>query len=528
MTRPRFDPTNARGAATPAPADPSGALSVTALAAMVSSALEDRLPSRLRVVGEISGFTNRTHWYFRLKDEGAVIDCVMFASGAKRSGLAPREGQRVVLSGRIEFYAKSGRTQFYAETMDPIGEGELDRRFRSLCAEIKALGWFEAERKRKIPVFPSRIAVVTSRTGAALQDVLSTMARRCPSVEICFADVRVQGEGSAEQIARTLAWISERSDALGVEAILVTRGGGSIEDLWAFNERVVAEAIVASAVPVVAAIGHETDTTIAELVADARSATPTQAAVLLTPDRESLHEELTQRSRRLQSSLSRQVALARQSMASLSKRGAMADPRSVTSPWSRRADDAQRRLDAVTRRRVQDASIRVERLSARLAAVRPDALIAARGTRLERSLVRLDGAMHRRLDPRPMRALSGSLMRAMELGLERGQSRLASLERELLLAGPPSVLRRGYSLTQDARGRIVRSVEDATAGELLTTRVSDGTIRSRVEGDSYAAPLPSMPIESVPPRARRRSRRGSGGSAFGGGQPGLFDGGSAG
>lgn len=442
-----------------APAAAQSPLTVTQAAGLVSGALEKGLPARLHVIGEISGFNDRTHWYFRLKDEHAVLDCVMFAAAAKRAGFTPENGRKVVLSGRIEFYAKQGRTQFYAESMEAAGAGELEQRFRALCAELKALGWFEPERKRPTPLFPKRIAIVTSKTGAALQDVLVTMRRRCPAVEAAIVDVRVQGEGAAEEIARVIRWLSSAHEALGIDAVLVTRGGGSIEDLWAFNETAVARAIVESRVPVVAAIGHETDVTIAELVADARCATPTQAAMLLTPDREALGDEVEQASRRLGLSLRRAAERREDRMA-----------------------HAGRRLLHALQQRVARAHVGVERLTARLARGRPETVLVARRARLA----------------------AADLERSFALAVERKRSRLIALERELVLAGPASVLARGYSVTTTDEGRIVRSVRDAPPASFIHTRVADGSFRSRVDAAAGAGEAPLRPAEALPPRLPAR------------------------
>ncbi|MCA9289351.1 MAG: exodeoxyribonuclease VII large subunit, partial [Phycisphaerales bacterium] len=285
-------------------------MSVAALAGLIAGALET-LPRPVRVAGEISGLRDRTHWYFDLKDADAVVSCVMFASAARKAGFVPENGQAVVAGGRVEFYAKGGKVSLICDRLEPVGAGALELAFRKLVGEIRALGWFDPERKRALPTFPRRIAVVTSRTGAALQDVLDTARRRCPAVDIAVVDVRVQGDRAAGEVAAAIEWLGRRHTHLGIDAILVTRGGGSMEDLWAFNEKPVAAAIVACPVPVVAAIGHETDVTIAELVADERAATPTQAAMRLIPDRAALGEQVEAVASALRGSIERQTAAAK-------------------------------------------------------------------------------------------------------------------------------------------------------------------------------------------------------------------------
>ncbi len=265
-------------------------LTVSQLAQRIGETIGGGFPQPVRVVGEVSGFKPNTHWYFNLKDADSVIGCVMFSSTARSALFTPSDGQQVVVTGRPDFWAKGGKTSFVVSRIEPVGQGALDAAFKALCDELRALGWFDQARKRPIPRFPRRVAVVTAATGAALQDVLVTMRRRCPAVEVGVVDVAVQGDGAAQDISAVFRWLGREHRRLGVEVILLTRGGGSKEDLWTFNERVVAEAIVRSPIPVVAAIGHEVDFTIAELVADERAATPTQAAMKVTPDTPALLE----------------------------------------------------------------------------------------------------------------------------------------------------------------------------------------------------------------------------------------------
>ncbi|MFN7021149.1 MAG: exodeoxyribonuclease VII large subunit, partial [Phycisphaerales bacterium] len=209
MSRLPFDPSRMTPREKPAAqASEVSPLTVTQLASLVERALGDNLPATIRVIGEIGQFRERTHWYFDLKDQDAVISCVMFASAARKVGFVPRVGQQVVLSGRVEFYGRQGRTQFMAEKLQPVGEGALDAAFRRLCEELRGLGWFADERKRRLPVLPRRVAVLTSRSGAALQDVLDTARRRCPSVPIALIDARVQGEGAAAQLAQAVRRLS--------------------------------------------------------------------------------------------------------------------------------------------------------------------------------------------------------------------------------------------------------------------------------------------------------------------------------
>ena len=253
----------------------------------------------MRVVGEVSNLSDRTHWFFSLKDEGAAMRCVCFASNAKRVGFPMRDGMQVVVTGRVDFYDAQGSVQLYVDRIEPVGQGALELKLRQMIEELKGLGYFDLEHKQPLPTMPTRIAVVTSRSAAALQDVINTVNQRWAGCRLYLYDVRVQGEQAAGEIAEAIKRISKHGKKLGIDAVILTRGGGSIEDLWAFNERVVADAVYACGLPIVAAIGHETDTTVAELVADVRCATPTQAAMTLVPEREALHHQVHQLGQRL-------------------------------------------------------------------------------------------------------------------------------------------------------------------------------------------------------------------------------------
>jgi exodeoxyribonuclease VII large subunit len=482
------------GASQPASAKPAGpkAMTVSQLASLINASLDEAFPVAVKVVGEISNFSNRTHWYFAIKDAGSVLNCVMFAGRAKAAGFVPVQGQQVVITARVEVYEPSGRLTLNAEKIEPIGAGALDLELRRLIEELRGLGWLDEERKRRLPVFPRRVAVITSRKAAALADVKTTMAKRCPAVELCFFDVLVQGDGAASDITRAVRYVSQQAKALGIDAVLVTRGGGSMEDLWAFNDRALAQAIVECSIPVVAAIGHETDTTIAELVADKRASTPTQAAMFLTPDRVELAREVISTQRRLQMSVAR-----------------------VLREMTQRQQRGGERLVSFVRARILASQSRLERLAGRLERHRPagvhaqrKGMIANLAQRLERAMeVRIKAARGEvaRIDPR--------MESAIRMRLERARATTASAGRQLDLVGPVAVLRRGYSMTFDSKGQLVRGPMDVKRGEVMLTRLAEGQIESTV-GKSEVAAVP---------KARRK---GKGSEANMPGQGGLFDAGA--
>ncbi|RAQ22519.1 exodeoxyribonuclease VII large subunit [Hydrogeniiclostridium mannosilyticum] len=264
---------------------------------------EDPLLSQIFVVGEISNFTNHYksgHLYFSLKDDRAVVKAVMFAQHARRLRFVPENGMKVLVRGRVSIYEAGGQYQIYAEDMQPDGLGALNMAYEQLKKKLEAEGLFAQERKKTLPLYPQRIGVITSPTGAAVHDILSILARRFPVAEVVFCPVLVQGEGAAPQLVRALRQMNRYG---GVEIIIIGRGGGSLEDLWAFNEESVARAVADSRVPVISAVGHETDYTICDFVADVRAPTPSAAAELAVPEQTEILFTLRYQQRRMAQNL---------------------------------------------------------------------------------------------------------------------------------------------------------------------------------------------------------------------------------
>ncbi|BAM04074.1 exodeoxyribonuclease VII large subunit [Phycisphaera mikurensis NBRC 102666] len=349
---------------------------VSRLAAGIQAALQEGLPRKLRVVGEISNLSARNHWFFSLKDGDASIRAVMFASAARRVAFEARDGLSVIATGRVDYYAAQGSVQLYVDALQAVGEGELEAAFRRLALELREEGLFAAERKKPLPAYPRSVAVVTSRSAAALQDVRDTARRRWPGCRLVLVDVRVQGPSAAPQVAAALARLSAEGAALGIDAVLLTRGGGSIEDLWAFNEPDVVRAVAACSLPTVAAIGHETDTTLAELAADARCATPTQAAMTLVPDERRLREQAVQLERRLTLAAGRRVEAARARVEAAARHRLFTEPARLVADARDRVAAAERRLHAAVPRRLAAARDRLLAAERTLAAVGPQRVLA--------------------------------------------------------------------------------------------------------------------------------------------------------
>jgi exodeoxyribonuclease VII large subunit len=396
----------------------------------------------------------------------------------------------VRVSGRLDYYAKNGRVSFIVDKIEPVGKGALDAQLRALIEEIRTLGWLDPARKRRLPRFPRRIAVVTSATSAALQDVINTVRRRCCSVSLLVVDARVQGDRAAADVTDAILELGQRSGELGIDAILVTRGGGSREDLWAFNDRLMASAIVRSPVPVVAAIGHETDVTVAELVADERCSTPTQAAMRLTPEVSALEREADAHRRRLANTMEQVI------------RGHRAQLTLLRS-----------NVKTGVQTRCAELRVRLGRVESRLQRSSPQAVQARSEARVRALAHRLELAMAKRLGRVDFTLARHRLHTGLMRTVQRSAARLDALRRQLGAVNPSGVLERGYSLTFLESGELVRRPDEAPPGSVLRTRVARGEIRSRVDGDVDTALRPDTPEK--PPKKRGVLREPPPGGLFG-------------
>ena len=419
-------------------------LSVSELTAQVRALLEKQVGS-VWVGGEITNFRAQSsgHIYFTLKDAVSQLSCVLFS----REKIPHRElladGQKVLLQGDVTVYEARGQYQLIVRAVELQGVGALQIAFEKLKQKLAAEGLFVSERKRPLPEYPQRIGLVTSPTGAAIRDVLHVVRRRNPGLEIILVPCRVQGDGAAREIAAAIRLLNEsaiRNPQSAFDLILVTRGGGSLEDLWAFNEEIVARAIFESAIPVVSAVGHEIDFTIADFVADVRAATPSAAAEIITEG----------------------VFASRQLVESLVRRMTQAHPRKRLDELFQRLDDLQTSLLRCGRQGVSERQVTCQNLAARLRQVRPKQLLKQRGELLAVTQHRLRELAHVRF-------------RDLKSGLAAAESRLQ-------LLGPEQVLSRGYSITMDAAtGRVLREAAKVKAGQKLKTRLADGEVLSRAE-----------------------------------------------
>ena len=351
-------------------------VSVTQLTGYIKLLLDrDEILSQTCVRGELSNYKIHSsgHHYFTLKDEGAVISCVLFRSDAMRLRFRPESGMKVILTGRVSLFPRSGQYQLYVSHMQPDGAGDLAVAFEQLKQRLQAQGVFDADHKKPLPRYPERVALVTSPTGAAVRDMIRILGRRWPLASVLVCPVRVQGEGAAEEIAAML----ELVDAAGLADVIITgRGGGSLEDLWAFNEEIVARAIYRCKTPVISAVGHEPDVTIADFAADVRAATPSNGAELAVCDRAELRALLEQQARRMEKAQERRLELLRQRLRRLSERPVLRSPEGSLQQKELLLELLRQRLERAAAAAVEKRQRQFAALSGRLDALSPLKVLA--------------------------------------------------------------------------------------------------------------------------------------------------------
>lgn len=437
-------------------------LSVSEVTRAVRDLIEGTL-GEVWVEGEVSNLRRQAsgHQYFTLKDDRCQLACVLFhRPGLRHAAMALEEGQLVHARGRMTVYEARGQYQLVVSLVQAAGAGLLAAKFEALKRKLAAEGLFDAERKRSLPRFPRAVGIVTSPTGAAIADMLNILHRRAPWMQILINPARVQGAGAGDEIAAAVAEFGDGS-LPPVDVIIVGRGGGSAEDLWEFNDEGLARAIAASPVPVVSAVGHEIDFTIADFVADLRAPTPSAAAELVAPDSEALARRLEQCGALMERTLREALRHARTRLELARQSPLFREPKLRIDELSQRVDDASEALA----RLIQDAtSARRQRLEAAASGLRehrPDQLLFIRRQALGALAERFERAARQRLS-------------ALEARLEHAGGLLRVL-------APQSTLARGYSITRTEAGAIVRGVAQAPAGTHLITQVADGEVRSRVE-----------------------------------------------
>jgi exodeoxyribonuclease VII large subunit len=446
-------------------------LSVTELTWQIKRLLEKQV-GEIWVTGEVTNLRSQSsgHIYFTLKDAGAQLSCVLFRGEAQVDRSLLQDGRKVNLQGDVTVYEARGQYQLRVTKVELQGIGALQAAFEKLKQKLKAEGLFAPERKRPLPRYPQRLGLVTSPTGAAIRDVLHVVERRNPALEIILAPCRVQGEGAAEEIAAAIRLLNEFNAAqlatgnrqLALDLILITRGGGSLEDLWAFNEEVVARAIFDSALPVVSAVGHEIDFTISDFVADVRAATPSAAAEIITEGVFASGQFLSEAAPRLSQLARQQIEDKSYGLAQVAQRLARVHPRRRLNDWLQRLDDAQTSLLRCVKQGARRQRLTWQNLSERLGRVRPALVLKQKSEACAQVARRLHGLMRQQLETR--------------------RAGLSALEARLRVLGPEQVLARGYSITTDAAtGKVLREARQVEAGQRLKTRLKAGHVVSRAE-----------------------------------------------
>jgi exodeoxyribonuclease VII large subunit len=413
------------------------------------------------VEGELSNFSQPTsgHWYFSLKDRTSQVRCAMFRLKNSALGFTPKAGQLVIARGRVSLYEPRGEYQLIVDHLEEAGVGALQREFERLKAKLAAEGLFASESKRSLPRFPRRIALVTSPTGAAVRDVLNILARRFPPAAVLVYPAAVQGAAAAPAIVHALQQASVRMDC---EVLILARGGGSLEDLWCFNDERVARAIRACAIPVVTGIGHEIDFTIADFAADARAPTPSGAAELVAPDSVACSEALTRMEERLSACIRRELRAVSSRFANAGARLKQAHPGVRLGHQAQRLDDLEQRLTSAAHAVLHTRRHRLSDAFARF---------------LQHSPERLVREYRRRHD-----GLDSRLHRAVKEYLSRRSHRLDLAQRTLKAAGPEATLARGFAVVTRADGTLVTDARSVPAGEEIEARLAIGHLRAKVTG----------------------------------------------
>lgn len=422
----------------------------------------DSMLSDVWIRGEISNFTHHSsgHMYFTLKDESSRIKSIMFASHNQRLPFVPKEGARVIARGNVSVYERDGQYQFYATHMQPDGIGSLYLAYEQLKKKLQEEGLFAPERKRPLPRIPAVIAVVTSPTGAAVRDILITLRRRYPQAAVHLYPVLVQGKGAAPSIVKAIETVNRLAEA---DVMIVGRGGGSLEELWAFNEEMVARAIYSSTIPIISAVGHETDFTIADFTADLRAATPTAAAELAVPDIRELSDQVRQIVSRMNTAVQRRMRSERERLQRLQRSPVLVFPRRYMLQHAERIDGLRERL----RRAVQGrARLHVEQ-----------------NARLRHALERHNPREQVQGARRQLDGLRRQLEHAIRAGTKEQTARLTAHIRHLDALSPLKVMGRGYSLVYDEQERtLIKSLTDVQPGDMVKIKLSDGQLDCQVWG----------------------------------------------
>ncbi|WP_313668014.1 exodeoxyribonuclease VII large subunit [Atlantibacter sp.] len=413
------------------------------------------------ISGEISNFTQPAsgHWYFTLKDDGAQVRCAMFRNSNRRVTFRPQHGQQVLVRANITLYEPRGDYQIIVESMQPAGVGLLQQQFEQLKQKLSQEGLFDAQHKQLLPSPAHQIGVITSKTGAALHDILHVLQRRDPSLPVVIYPTAVQGDDAPAQIVRAIELANQRAEC---DVLIVGRGGGSLEDLWSFNDERVARAIFASRIPIVSAVGHETDVTIADFIADLRAPTPSAAAEVVSRNQQELLRQIQGQQQRLEMAMDYFFANLQQRFTRLHHRLQQQHPQLRLARQQTTLERLRQRLNNAVENRLRLGTQQQQRVTQRLYQQQPQGRIHRAQTRIQQLEYRLSQIITARL--------GGTK--------QRFSTAIAQLE----AVSPLATLARGYSVTTATDGKVLKKTKQVKAGDTLTTRVEDGLIESQVTG----------------------------------------------
>ena len=439
--------------------------SVNQINALIKIVLEENLPPRLIITGEITNWSIAAsgHVYFSLKDEYAQIPCVMWKSSFTKTKFEPENGLAVLATGHVDTYSPQGKYQFYVDRLSPAGIGNLQLAFEQMKKRLESQGLFDDEHKKPLPQFPMRIGILTSRAGAALGDIKDSIHNRWPCAKLFLYPVPVQGEGAAEKIADAIKTVNLKNKTLKLDLLIVGRGGGSLEDLWAFNEESLARAIFNSEIPIISAVGHEVDVTIADLVADARASTPTKAGVIAVPDIREIEDRLDNIETRLALNVVAYIKLAQQKLQTLCASSVFKNPLLGILNRTQQLDELGSTLNDSIKNFLTTAKAKLQNCFELLIKIEPHRL-------LKNKTLQLSG-----LENQIKNAVTNSINR-LRLDLTAQENRLAAMN-------PKSVLNRGYSITTNKKtGLLIKTLDDIETGDTIITELTgENLIESEVK-----------------------------------------------
>jgi exodeoxyribonuclease VII large subunit len=438
---------------------------VSQINSLIKVAIEENLPPRLIVRGEISDFKHHTsgHCYFSLKEEGAVLPCVMWASKFKNVKFSPEDGMEVLSTGHIDVYTPGGKYQLYVDKIEPAGVGALQLAFEQMVAKLSKDGLFDEAHKKALPLYPMRIGILTSESGAALHDITDSIHSRWPCAKLFLYPVPVQGEGSSGKIAAALHDINRRNQKLMLDVLIVGRGGGAMEDLWAFNEEVLARAIFDSKIPVISAVGHEVDTTIADLVADARASTPTKAGVVAVPDIKEILGQLASTEQRLANQAQSKLKIAEHQLEIILANSLFRNPLTLVQNSLQQLDELSAELSDAVKKLLTEALRELSAAYEQIIRIEPHRLLG-----------------HKTIELNNLQNLANV---GISAAINNRRMQLTAQENRLSALNPRSVLQRGYSITTNKQtGLPVRDAKDVSIGDLIITELAnENLIESEVK-----------------------------------------------